>query len=164
MPAKRRPLGKKVLPRESRRAPVSRFLSADEKRQLILAHVQARRPIDAKQRASVWAGVIICTLLIVGVWAYTVGGNIRRSLASPVDPNVRQAFDASKQFAQDSSDQWQDISQRLRTMSEQRATIDGILEQFSTSSLRAVSSTRRDMFKPNSASETSTLHSLPVSN
>lgn len=164
MPAKRRPLGKKPLSRDRRRAPLPRLLSVDEKRQLILAHVQARRPIDAKQRASVWAGVIICTLLIVGVWVYTVGGTIRRSLASPVDSNVRQAFDASKQFAQDSSDQWQDISQRLRMMSEPRATIDGILEQFSTSSLTVVSSTRRDMFKPSGASETSTFHSLPVSN
>ncbi len=164
MPAKRRPLGKKVLPRESRRAPVSRFLSADEKRQLILAHAQARRPIDVKQRASVWAGVIICTLLVIGVWAYTVGGTIRRSLASPLDANGYQACDASKQFAQDSTEQWQDISQRLRMMTEQRATIDEILEQFSTSSLIMASSTRDDVFKPHGASETSTLHSLPLSN
>ena len=163
MPVKRRPSVRKPPTRTRQGAP-SRLLSSDEKRQLILAHAEARRPIDATQRASVWMGVIVCSTLIIGAWIYTVGGSIKKSFASPIDASVRQAIDENMPLTGDGSNQWEDIRQRLSAMTEQRVAVDSLIEQFASSSLSETSSTRNAVFQPNDSSQTSTLHSLPLSN
>ncbi|MBU1032851.1 MAG: hypothetical protein ABII13_01430 [Patescibacteria group bacterium] len=75
-----------------------RIISEDEKRQLILAHVDAREPIDSRKQVNLWMGVGVCVCIVVGAWLLTVGGNIKRIWTKPLDANLQQALDDTRYF------------------------------------------------------------------
>ncbi len=59
-----------------------RFMSSEEKRQLILAHAAERQPVDAVQRFSLWTGVAVCILAITVGWVYTMRQSIAGAIGS----------------------------------------------------------------------------------
>lgn len=84
-------------------APVAatpRFLSADEKRQLILAHAAMRRSRDPVQMMSVWAGVAVTVLvLVVGYWYATKPSFVEAS-QKPFDEQLAPALEDVSAFTQ----------------------------------------------------------------
>lgn len=141
-----------------------RILSADEKRQLILAHAAMRRSMDPIQRMSLWAGVVICMAFVIGGWMYTVGSGIKKSLAGPLDPHVQDVVDQTKEFGQDTGrdtaaelgEQLQQVTDRLKTISEQQAVLDVMVQQLSTSTAPGATSTRTNLFIPPESKKTFT--------
>lgn len=57
-----------------------RILSPEEKHRLILAHASMRKPKDPVQRVTMWAGLTIAVMAIVGGWWVTVGSQVRQRL------------------------------------------------------------------------------------
>jgi len=142
-----------------------RILSAEEKRELILAHAAARHPIDPVQRVSVWAGVAVCVIFIVAGWFSTVGSGIRKSLAGPTDPAIVQAMDASRQVIDSTSLAGNEIQQRFQVVSDQlqaaadrQAIVNQLAAQLAATSTVATTSTRSDLFRP--AAPTSTMRAV----
>ena len=78
----------KAPARVSFREPTPPLLSPDEKRQLILAHAETRQPFDHTQRVSMWVGLTMSIVFVVGLWAYGFGTTISRSFAIAPDPAV----------------------------------------------------------------------------
>lgn len=133
-----------------------RILSSEEKRELILAHAAARRPLDPIQRFSLWSGVAICLLFVVGAWIYTVGSGIKRSVAGPLDPNLQQALDATKKIGGGASrsgselqEQLSDVTSQLDAMADQDAIFDQIAADINASS---TTSTHPNLFQPSTSS------------
>lgn len=58
----------------------SRILSPEEKHRLILAHASMRTPKDPVQRITMWAGLSVAVLAIVGGWWVTVGSQVRQNI------------------------------------------------------------------------------------
>lgn len=167
MPEKRRSSSKRpARSRAGGAAPgitvAPRILSSDEKRQLILAHSAMRRPMDPIQRASLWAGVLVCMLFVVGAWAYTVGSGIKKSAAGPLDPELQDVVDNTKKFADDSSgsgslgEQFKNVTERLNALAEEQAVLDSMIRQLSATTTPAASADRPDLFKPTRTPVTST--------
>ena len=63
-----------------------RLLSADEKRELILAHAAARGPEPHPFGLGSYIGIIACCLFVVGGWWFTVGAHFRRTISLRKDP------------------------------------------------------------------------------
>lgn len=138
-------------------------MSQEEKRQLILAHAARHRPLDPVQRLSLWAGVVICLLFVVGAWAYTVGSGIRRSMARPMDENLNAVLEAAREFTQTETDpasrdengltyQLRNMSARLQVMSEQEKMLNEIAARLAASSTAAgpasaTGTERNDLFQ-----------------
>lgn len=59
-----------------------RVLSAEEKRQLILAHAAQREPVDNVQRFSLWMGIAVCVLAITVGWVYSMRQTIAGAISS----------------------------------------------------------------------------------
>lgn len=136
-----------------------RILSEEEKRQLILAHARSRKPVDPGQRMSLWAGVLVCVLFIVGAWVYTVGSGIQRAFAGPMDPNLKKTLDLTGQMADVSRDQAAGVKNDLKTALEnvtlqldalnaQEAVVDSMAMQLNASS----TATSTQLFKPSTSS------------
>lgn len=105
MPIKRRTPSKKTPSSGGARRVVAptrtaapRFLSQDEKRQLILAHAAVRQPADPMQRFSLWAGVAVCFIFVVGAWVYTVGSGIQNTFAKQPDATWQHVVQSAKGF------------------------------------------------------------------
>ncbi len=169
MTIKRRSSSKNPRTAGARRAPAPeihvapRILSAEEKRELILAHAAARHPIDPVQRISVWAGVAVCVVFVVAAWFSTVGSGIRKSLAGPADPAVVQAMDASRQVIDSTSfagneiqRTFQDVTDQLQAAADREAMVNQLATQLAPTSTAIATSTRADLFRP--APATSTMH------
>lgn len=76
-----------------------RFLSSEEKRQLILAHAAMRRPHDPIQMLSVWAGVVATVaVLVVGYWYATKPSFVEAS-NQPFDSELAPALENIKVFS-----------------------------------------------------------------
>lgn len=121
-----------------------RILSSEEKRELILAHAAARQPIDPVQRFSLWAGVTVCLIFVVGAWAYTAGSGIRKSLAGPVDANLQGALDATKEIGKGALEtggelgaQINEVSKQLGVLAEQEALIQQLAAEINATSTRS---------------------------
>ncbi|MBD3281297.1 hypothetical protein GF391_00950 [Candidatus Uhrbacteria bacterium] len=93
-----------------------RILSAEEKRQLILAHAAERRPVDTVQRFSLWTGVLVCVLAITIGWLYTM----RQSIAGAIQT------DSLAEEAMDYGELKQSLDQNIGKMVEE---IDALQEQ-----------------------------------
>lgn len=169
MPIKRRSPAKK--PARTRAgsggAPVksaARLLSSEEKHQLILAHVAAHRSIDPIQRLSLWAGVTVCMLFVLGAWMYTVGSGIKKSIAGPIDPNLKAIVTETQQFAEDTSqglgnigEQVSGVAERLEALNQEQALLNAMVLQLSTTSSAATNSTSTsELFKPKIPSKATT--------
>lgn len=157
MPIKRRPVLKKSAPS---RAATPRLLSSDEKRQLILAHAASRRPMDPVQRMSLWAGVIICTLFIIGGWMYTVGAGIKKSLAGPLDLGLGDVqaeigkINSDGDVTGDLGKAFNDVNAKFKALEDQQKLLDTLAQQLAAPA--DVTTSTNGIFKPKSVTATTT--------
>jgi len=86
---------------ETPRDAAPRVLSRDEKRELILAHAAARKPLKPRDRMTLWGGVAVCVLFIVGAWAVTVQSGIERLSAQSTDSEIRDLLDTGRSLSAD---------------------------------------------------------------
>ncbi len=107
--------------------PTSRLISADEKRQLILAHSESRQPLDRQAHISMWIGLTVSIVFIAVGWMYTMGGTIRKSFAGASDPAVQTAIEGGKQLGEqlnEARDQIGDISDGVKDVAEKLNALD----------------------------------------
>jgi hypothetical protein len=141
-----------------------RILSAEEKRELILAHAAARRPVDPVQRMSLWAGVAICLVFVVGAWVYSVGSGIKKSFAQGVDPGLSRSAELTKDFLKNPSQngfqatnelgqQMKAVTDRLNELETQDQIIQAMAAEIATST--ATASSTPNLFKPSTKPSTS---------
>jgi len=136
-----------------------RILSADEKHELILAHAAARKPVDPIQRVSLWAGVAVCVVFIVGAWFYTVGSGIQNSLAGPPDPNTQQMVRLTGEFVSNTASSsaqlqhgFQSITERLDQLNAEQKVLNRMADTLNGTS----TATSTNLFKPQPNSSTTT--------
>jgi hypothetical protein len=162
MPTLRR-APKKAMSHKASSSP--RIVSSDEKRQLILAHAAQRRPVDPVQRMSLWAGVFVCVVFVIGAWFYTVGSGIRDSFArtpdrlmmyrggeepedtSPALPTNILTEEGSRSL----QDGFKEVEERLDELTAEQQIVDAMADQINASSTAAATSTR-DLFEPQTTS------------
>jgi hypothetical protein len=160
----------KTAPVRSRKAAQAinaapRIMSDEEKRQLILAHARARKPVDASHRMSLWAGVFVCVVFVVGAWLYTVGSGIQRTFAGPMDPNMQKSLELSSQAMSGSVNEvatakndfqtrLDELTGKLESLSAEDSVLSGIVSEIA-SSTTATTSTSPQLFKPTPTSTTS---------
>lgn len=99
---------------EARASSTPRILSSEEKRELILAHAAARRPVDPVQRMSLWAGVAVCLVFVVGAWVYSVGSGIKQTFAHATDPDLARSAELTKEFLNSSEQDGAEVSNELQ--------------------------------------------------
>ncbi len=158
MPPRRAPAKTSSRPRktasafDARSIGAPRLLSSEEKRELILAHAAARRTADPVQRFSLWAGVAICLVFIVGAWIYSVGSGIRESFAQSLDPSLTRSAELTKDFlsnpAQNGFQETNELGKRMKVVTDgidQLNAQDEIVQEL-------VSSTR--LFQPQGSTPT----------
>jgi hypothetical protein len=76
-----------------------RILSPEEKRELILAHAQERRPRDPVQRITLWTGVAVAVLAVVCGWFLTVGREVKRDIQG-TDSELRELAEELDAFTE----------------------------------------------------------------
>jgi hypothetical protein len=138
-----------------------RILSSDEKRELILAHADARNPLDPTQRFTLWAGVSLCIVFVIGAWMYTVGASISDSFAKPLDPALQEVVDNGKQIGEEfqkttkevsgMDQKLKEVSDKLSAMIEQEAVIENMASQLNASSTDSI---RENLFQAQAATGT----------
>jgi len=79
-------------PRDERDEERPRFMSAEEKHQLIMTYAAQRKiqPVDKTQLFSLWAGVIVCTLAIGLGWMYAVRQSVANAIQSPAEQTLTE--------------------------------------------------------------------------
>jgi len=75
-------------------------LSREEKRQIILAHANMRKPHDPVQMMSMWAGVLACLLVVAVGWWWTVKPEISKQFSGAVKPAFAQGTEDLKSAGQ----------------------------------------------------------------
>ncbi len=131
-----------------------RFLSAEEKRQLILAHAEMRRPHDPLQMLSVWAGVAVTVLvLVVGYW-YATKPSFVEAQSKPFDAELAPALQNIQAFTEKMKELPDVLSQKKPDASLQKlqgeakarqAALDALAGTLNDDEQAAV---RVDLFKP----------------
>lgn len=112
-----------------------KILSLDEKRELILAYTAARRPLDATQKVSLWAGVTICTVFVALFWLYATSDGITRVLAEPRNTSVSSVVESGAEIEDifnDGLGQFKEINSEIETIAgrlEAKLQEEAILEQ-----------------------------------
>ncbi len=139
----------------SRVMPTSRLISADEKRQLILAHTAARQPMDQQARISMWIGLSVSIVFIVVAWMYTMGGTIRKSFAGAPDPTVQTFIEGGKRLGEqfnevkseigDISGGIKEVAEKLNAMDERDDIVNRIANEIQSTSTE---SEGKDLFQP----------------
>jgi hypothetical protein len=139
----------------SRVMPTSRLISADEKRQLILAHSQSRQPLDRQAQISMWIGLTVSIVFIVVGWMYTMGGTIRKSFAGAPDPAVQTAIEGGKMLGESFDEARnkigqigggiQDVADKLNAMDQREDTLNRIANEIQSTSTEVE---RKDLFQP----------------
>lgn len=97
-----------------------RLTLADEKRELILAHLEARAPVAQSKLIYAWVGVSVAVLMIVGVWLHFVGQNISANLAGPRDPTFQLVIDETQKIKQQIAEEQGGQLQELKEQTLQR--------------------------------------------
>ncbi|MFZ6015697.1 MAG: hypothetical protein ACOYUZ_05080 [Patescibacteria group bacterium] len=147
-----------AAPKRARKAPAKkaastaapqrmRVLSAEEKRQLILAHAAMRQPVDSTQRFSLWMGVAICLAVIAVGWFYMTHKSIvtayqNNSPAKSLDEQINEAMGAGEDdlFANlhDVVEQIEIAEQEnFRELELQAAAVDSLKQTLASSSAAA---------------------------
>lgn len=103
-----------------------RFLSADEKRKLILAHAEMRRPHDPVQMLSVWAGVAVTMMvLVVGYW-YATKPSFVEAQSKPFDEQLAPALENVQIFTQKIKELPQVLQQPKQTSQEDETSAQAL--------------------------------------
>lgn len=141
-----------------------RILSEEEKHQLILAHARARKPVDPGQRVSLWVGVALCLLFIVGGWWFTLKSGISRTMAGPPDPTLTQSAELTSDFLKGSAEQTEETGNTLQealhnvTSRLELTSSDPVLDQLTAQITASSTATSTPLFKPSSTSNTTSTH------
>jgi hypothetical protein len=77
-----------------------RILSPDEKRELILAHAAMRAPQDPFQRFTMWSGIAVAIMALVGGWWLTVGWSVERAVEQG-NVDLRKMTSSLNEFTQE---------------------------------------------------------------
>jgi hypothetical protein len=183
MPAKRtsRPSAKRATPRKRRSVARDstavaepfvmpqlrgRLVHEEEKRELILAHAAMRQQRDPVQMMSLWAGVAVASLVVVGGWAWAFAPTAFRASAAPAYSGFGGVVKDISNFGTNAKDVVQNGSAFTKTMNDATAKLDSLSSQVDTqqqvldhmaASLGATSTvgtggTRSDLFRPSSSS------------
>lgn len=140
--------------------------SADEKRQLILAHAAMRAPHDPVQMMSAWAGVAIALLVIAAGWWWATGTVILNTAGS-IGPGLKEALQDAPSITQEKAFGTIDIKQamkeasdKLRVMNAEASTRQQALEHMAKLVASSTSDVpREDFFKPSVTSSTTSASS-----
>lgn len=160
-PAKSKPaVSRRSIRRAAAPAPVEevhvatpRFLSADEKRQLILAHAQMRRPHDPIPMLSVWAGVAVTVMvLVVGYW-YATKPSFVEAQSKPFDEELAPALQNIQVFTEKMKELPEVLSQRKQAVSLEKLEGEAKARQAALDALAGKlhdeqAGVRVDLFKP----------------
>ncbi len=169
----------KVAPKRTRRAASKRvsasasasasdrprLLTAEEKRQLILAHAAQREPVDSVQRFSLWTGVLVCVLVIGIGWLYTM----RQTIAGAIQAGgsgqqeefsyneIKVSLDQNVDQVIQEIDKFQD--RELMELSRQSAIMRSATNATGSAgnasgSEEGAFGTRKDLFQPNNSEGT----------
>ncbi len=156
----KRPRARKIEPGSNPTPERPRIYSAEEKRQLILAH--SERDVDPAQRFSLWAGVAICFLAIAVGWVYSM----RQTIAGAFDSPVVQTINDFKTDGTDGTQLQKNIDElmnHLNTAQSQSAaelqTMKAVADQVQEAA--SSSGARQDLFKPATATSPSKTPNLP---
>jgi hypothetical protein len=163
----RRNTAKRVATAASTPAPDRpRIMSAEEKRQLILAHAAERQPVDTVQRFSLWTGVVVCVLAITIGWVYTMRQSIAGAIITGNTQEEQIDYDELKSSIHsnisDMVDQIDTLQEDhmfdLRVQAEALKAINELEQSTSTQSASSTTATstetsaRGDLFQPSSNS------------
>lgn len=132
-----------------------RLMGAEEKRQLILAHAAMRHPQDPAHMLSLWAGVVLAAVVVIGGWAWAVSPQIFHSGGS-LGQETRKITDGAMSAIQrerqalDTSPIAQDISRLSATLNVQQAraaseeaAINSLAAMVSATSSRTTTTTHK---------------------
>ncbi len=151
MPPKR-----SISPKPVKRAAKSRaaaaspepIVSADQKRELILAHAAMRNMRDPQQLVSVWSGVAAAFVVIVSAWWWLAQPAYTQLLARSSDPGVQDMKKLTADFGAQATQDLAAATQRLSALQSQvsrdQQTLDlmaSLVTQSATSTLFVATST-----------------------
>lgn len=91
------------------------IVTADEKRELILAHAAMRESRDPQQIMSVWAGAIAALAVILVGWWWLAKPAYTQLLATPSDPGVQEMKQTTVAFGEKTK---QDLDEAAKRLSE----------------------------------------------
>jgi hypothetical protein len=100
----------------------SKFMSAEEKHDLINYHASRQKAIDPMQRVALWVGVLVCAIAISGGWAYALRQSIANAVQSPTDRTLQDlgfGSSADSPAAKQFKSNMQDAMQRVGSLEEQ---------------------------------------------
>jgi hypothetical protein len=133
----------------------------EEKRQLILAHSEAR-DVDPAQRFSLWAGVAVCFLVIAVGWIYSM----RQTIAGAFDSPVAQTINDFKTDGTDGTQLQKNIDELMNHLNTAQAQSEAELQAMQAVAAQvqeaaSSSASRQDLFKPATVSNPSKTPNLP---
>lgn len=147
--------------------------TAEEKRQLILAHAAMRTPHDPVQLRSAWAGVAIAVIVIAAGW-WWASGSIVVSSVNKIGPEMAQTLngapkvlDPAGQIGKDFnfSDAIKQASDKLQVLEVQATTRQQTLDRMAALvNATTTSSTRQNLFQPMPAATTTTSSTTTLTN
>ena len=134
-----------------------RLVNGEEKRELILAHAAMRVQKDPVQMLSMWAGVTVAFLFIIGGWAWAFAPSAYRAAASPAYSGFGQVVEDISNFGSSAKDAVSDTSSKLDSLSSQVDAEQQVLDRMAaslgaTSTAAPDSTPRPDLFKPSPSS------------
>ncbi len=120
----------------SKEDPVPRMLSSEEKRELILAHAEARTPTSSWGFGYV-VGIAASCLVVVSGWWWTLGTNLRT--------DISLSSNARTQELQTTLEKWKSItasstSGAASDQAEVKARVEALKNRFHTEFLKAQAS------------------------
>lgn len=133
----------------------SYLLSAEEKREMILAHAAMRRTTDPTQLMTLWAGVAASFVVVAGAWLWAFTPGFARTIKQP-DPelqhivaNAADARNAAERMTQESDIRHElDVANaRLKALSAQATTQQQVIDGISAG-------IRPELFQPSQSSST----------
>ncbi len=133
-------MSKRLPPRRSKRttsdhAEEPRVLSSEEKRELILAHAEARTPTSSWGFGYV-VGIAASCLVVVSGWWWTLGTNLRTDISSSPNPKTQEL--------QATLEKWRSITasstSNASNEAEVKARVEALKNRFHAEFLKAQAS------------------------
>ncbi|MCC7357790.1 hypothetical protein IT408_04815 [Candidatus Uhrbacteria bacterium] len=139
----------------------SRFISAEEKRRLILAHAEMRRPHDPVQMLSVWAGVAVTMMVLTFGYWYATKPSFVEAQMKPFDEQLNPAMETVQVFSQKMKELPQVLQkpmqktkqdtfspQALKQLEEEAKMRQAVLDSLTDKINNGHEAVRVDLFKP----------------
>jgi hypothetical protein len=131
-----------------------RILSPDEKRELILAHAAMRSPQDPFQRFTMWSGIAVSVIALVGGWWLTVGWSVQRAMKQG-NQDLRNMTTQLDEFTKQAKTNPL-LSQPIVPSTTSNAQAADLAENLKMLLEQASSTPRTDLLSPNAPSTSST--------